>query len=1548
MKRKMLVNLILILNLVYVSIATLTNTSTVFAADGGKMYAIGGFDDPTETPTPTPPTTGSIAGTVYEADGMTPIENIFVQVNGGDFFASACSDASGHFDLSDVPLDMQLQVQAAPPWTNCGQWDNHIQEFWQEARNANNLTWLTLTAQDSSRSNINFTLDAGGAISGTAYAADGVTPLEHIAVSFQGDNGYSNSVCTNASGQYAFHGAPFDMPLRIRADAYHDSWCDAGGDYVSEYWNESSDSDGATLVTVTSASPTQTGIDFSLDAGGSIAGTLYEANGTTPVANENVSLSADHYNAGTCTDDAGHYVLHDVPFDLAVQVQAASTGDGWCGSANNYQPEYWQESSTSGGATLLTVTAPSPHQTGIDFSLNPGGSIAGTVYEADGTTPIANMLVLFNAENYGIGVCTNNAGHYVLHNLSFGFTVTAKAAQSGGNWCGGSNAYVTEYWQETSDQNSATPLTLSAPSPNLSAINFTLDPAGSVSGTVYAADGVTPLQHIAVSLQGDTYHSSDPICTGANGQYVFNHVPLDKSFHVRADAYRDSWCDAGADYISQYSGETLNDGPALLTLTAASPDQSAVNFALQTGGSTPVPNLDVWYKTGTVDALDWPIGTHLKLKIEDTTTPLSPDYTSEMDVTSYSGWGPTLATFDLNGSFEMQPGMIVTVSGDYRTAIVLIDNLTITSIDPALDKITGGTAPNNWLWMFYSPGNCCRSTVADGSGVWLMDFSVLGPNNEPIVDIAPGSSGAIHAPSGDGKTSVMWYVPYIKANPTSDLVHVFGVPQGVGVTIQIDSPSNGVGVDYTASVTAAQAPWDPGNAGDSLAIFDLSGHFNLQVGDVITTTSNATTTTYTVTDLTPVRWFVGLGAGSDAAQIPVEQQAVTNFNLSHPDIELLLEVQPNASAPATLLDEIAHGNAPDLVGPVGWKGSNVLHGQWLDLASLITSTGYDTGQFNPALVNMYQTEEGQVGLPFAVYPGVVYYQKALFDAAGLHYPPANYGDQYQMPNGDMVTWDYETLSQVARLLTLDNAGKNATDPAFDAGNIVQYGYLPQWQQHSNDVGTLWGADSLYSGAPGNYTAAIPSQWAAAWKWTYDGMWGTHPFIPTNPVRDSAAFGNGNVFNSGKLAMAIGQSWYTCCVADAGTHWDLAALPSYAGQVHGRIDADTFRIVGSSTHPDQSFAVLTYLIGDGAPPLLSTYGAMGARTAAQDMWLADKMTQYPFVTNWNVVKAGLAYPDVPNTESWMPSFNPAWDRLQTFADFTGSTSGLNMDDEIARLQLDLQNIFNLGYIPTPTPTPTPTDTPTLTPTSTDTPTATPTDTPTLTPTPTDTPTATPTDTPTPTATRTFTPTWTSTPTKTPTRTRTSTPGPVTVVFVSSAPQDGWVLETSENSGNGGTLNSVAPTFNLGDDALRRQYRGILSFNTSSLPDNANISSVILKVKKSSIVGGGNPVSIFQGFIADIRLGVFGTSPLLQAADFQTLGVGTYGPFVVAPVSNVYSINLTAGKLSINKLNSNSGLTQIRLRFKLDDNGNAVANYLSLFSSNAVSAADRPQLTITYLP
>jgi uncharacterized repeat protein (TIGR02543 family) len=188
--------------------------------------------------------------------------------------------------------------------------------------------------------------------------------------------------------------------------------------------------------------------------------------------------------------------------------------------------------------------------------------------------------------------------------------------------------------------------------------------------------------------------------------------------------------------------------------------------------------------------------------------------------------------------------------------------------------------------------------------------------------------------------------------------------------------------------------------------------------------------------------------------------------------------------------------------------------------------------------------------------------------------------------------------------------------------------------------------------------------------------------------------------------------------------------------------------------------------------------------------------------------------------------------------------------------------------------------------------------------------------------------------------------ITKTFTSIATQDGWVLESKETTNLGGSLNTSTATFNLGDDAAKKQYRGILSFNTgATLPDNAVITAVTLKVKKANIIGGGNPVSIFQGFMVDIKKGYFGSAATLQNNDFEAVATKSYGPFNTALSGGWYSINLTAAKSYINKLATSSGLTQIRLRFKIDDNNNAIANFLSLYSGNAATTS-RPQLIITY--
>lgn len=431
------------------------------------------------------------------------------------------------------------------------------------------------------------------------------------------------------------------------------------------------------------------------------------------------------------------------------------------------------------------------------------------------------------------------------------------------------------------------------------------------------------------------------------------------------------------------------------------------------------------------------------------------------------------------------------------------------------------------------------------------------------------------------------------------------------------------------------------------------------------------------TEKVDVRWFVGMGTGTDPVQVRAELAVVNQFNASQDAINLILEIVPFDSAKDVLSTQIAAGNGPDIIGPVGWGGSNAFFGQWLDLTPYMG--GIDQSLFNPALVSMYETSEGQVGLPFAVYPSVIFYNTKLFDEAGLNYPPAKYGEKYKMPDGTEADWSWETLTAVSKLLTIDGAGKNATEEGFNKDDVKQYGYTWQFENHPNYWGSFWANGSMV--AADGKTAQAPDAWKASWKWTYEAIWGAQPFMGNAAVEGSQDYAGGNPFNSNKVAMTDQPFWYTCCMGDVKT-WDAAAMPAYNGTVAGRIDADTFRVWKGTKNPQQAFEVLKYLVTDavqilivGSKDMAAAYGAIPALTSAQEEWRAQKAVAFPWVKNLDTVIAGLSYPDVPSAEGYMPNYNEAWTRGGTFANLLRNTAGLDLDKEINTYITELQDIFN---------------------------------------------------------------------------------------------------------------------------------------------------------------------------------------------------------------------------------------------------------------------------------
>ena len=420
-----------------------------------------------------------------------------------------------------------------------------------------------------------------------------------------------------------------------------------------------------------------------------------------------------------------------------------------------------------------------------------------------------------------------------------------------------------------------------------------------------------------------------------------------------------------------------------------------------------------------------------------------------------------------------------------------------------------------------------------------------------------------------------------------------------------------------------------------------------------------------------LRWYCCLGTGEDPSQVPTEEEVAAGFATKHPGSSLKIEIVTYDAARDTLSTQIGGNNAPDIVGPAGVGGLAAFEGLWLDLDPYIAKTGYDLTQYDPGAVAFYKTDQGQIGLPFAIYPSMTWYKADMFTEAGLSEPPHKYGEKYKMADGTEVEWNYDTVRQIALKLTVDKNGKDATEAGFDPANIVQYGFEPQ-RDDLRGLGAYWGAGSLAGGTDGK-TVVIPEAWKTAWKFFYQGMWTDH-FIMTGPVYETDEFnGGGYAFFSGRVAMSLNFLWTTYGVADSGKDWNLAAIPSNGGKATSPLNADTFAVLEATKNPDAAWAGLQYLLDDSSDKLLQLYGGMPARPGKQDAFFTALTAAKGFesTVDWQVAKDSVAFADNPNFEAPMPKYNETLDILGKYLSKWTTTPGLNMDAEIVALQAEIQ-------------------------------------------------------------------------------------------------------------------------------------------------------------------------------------------------------------------------------------------------------------------------------------
>jgi GntR family transcriptional regulator len=146
-----------------------------------------------------------------------------------------------------------------------------------------------------------------------------------------------------------------------------------------------------------------------------------------------------------------------------------------------------------------------------------------------------------------------------------------------------------------------------------------------------------------------------------------------------------------------------------------------------------------------------------------------------------------------------------------------------------------------------------------------------------------------------------------------------------------------------------------------------------------------------------IRWFCCLGGGERPSQQKRSRTGRRRLQRLHPNINASIVTTRHTRRPRRLRTRIASGKPPDVVGrsASAARTRSRASGSTSRRTSRRTTS---TCRLRPGVVEPLQVRrQGQLGIPFAIYPSELYYQPDMFDAAGLNPPPPTTASSTRCP-----------------------------------------------------------------------------------------------------------------------------------------------------------------------------------------------------------------------------------------------------------------------------------------------------------------------------------------------------------------------------------------------------------------------------------------------------------------------------------------------------------------------------------------------------------------------
>ncbi|NOZ77962.1 MAG: hypothetical protein GXP48_02035 [Acidobacteria bacterium] len=520
---------------------------------------------------------GAVRGTVTASADGSPLSGIEVDLidTTGNYVSWDTTAADGTYRFDNVtPGSYFVRTQTQPSVTG------YLDELYDNIPcpagcDPTTGTPVQVVSGQITR-HIDFTLDLGGSITGHVTGQDtglGVSGGE-VDVYDNAGNYATSAEVQDTDGSYSVVGL---WPGTYEALG-NEGWNSGGyGEQLYDGIPCSGQCDPTSGTPIDVALATETpNIDFSLPKLRHISGSVTDAADGSPLKGASVDVydNAGSYEDSETTDTKGHFtsrVLH------AGQYFATARMQGYIGELyQNIACPFGQCDPTTGTAITLTTGADT---TGVDFTLDQGGIVAGTVTSVD-NVPLASMQVELFDDTGALLFQTGSdtLGHFDFVGLPTGtYFATASDAQNYPPF------WVSQLYSGIECPVQCAPATgtgISVTMGQTTQIGFSLEQFGRILGRVTDAASGAPIANVVLTLYDSQGHFKNQMQAAADGTYSFSGLNEGTYRIVASDTlyedilYNGIPCEGGCD---------VNTGNPIGVHLGA--DTTGIDFALHRFGS---------------------------------------------------------------------------------------------------------------------------------------------------------------------------------------------------------------------------------------------------------------------------------------------------------------------------------------------------------------------------------------------------------------------------------------------------------------------------------------------------------------------------------------------------------------------------------------------------------------------------------------------------------------------------------------------------------------------------------------------------------------------------------------------------------------------------------------------------------------------------------------------------------------------------------------------------------------------------------------------------